>query len=172
MKNIEITLNDIKILTEWVNENNDIKEFSLNYQGLELFISRNEEVKGRLNLESSHVVPEKKPSNEIFIDDAVSISKKEPSSKEVINKKEEIKENEVIIKAPMVGTFYKSSSPDTPAFVEVGQAVKPDSVLCIIEVMKLMNNLEAKVNGTVKEIYVEDNQAVEFGQPLMLIIKD
>ena len=72
----------------------------------------------------------------------------------------------------MVGTFYKSPKPGAPAFVEVGQEVTSKTIVCIIEVMKLMNNLEAKVNGRVKEIYVEDQQPVEFGQPIMLIEKE
>ena len=75
-------------------------------------------------------------------------------------------ENEHLITAPMVGTFYKSPKPGAPAFVEVGQEVTSKTIVCIIEVMKLMNNLEAKVNGRVKEIYVEDQQPVEFGQTI------
>jgi acetyl-CoA carboxylase biotin carboxyl carrier protein len=81
-------------------------------------------------------------------------------------------ENEHLITAPMVGTFYMSPKPGAPAFVEIGQSVESKSVVCIIEVMKLMNNLEAKVNGRVKEIYVEDQQPVEYGQPIMLIEKE
>jgi len=83
-----------------------------------------------------------------------------------------VADNEHLITAPMVGTFYMSPKPGAPAFVEIGQQVEPKSVVCIIEVMKLMNNLEAKVNGRVKEIYVEDQQPVEYGQPIMLIEKE
>ena len=81
-------------------------------------------------------------------------------------------EGEVAITAPMVGTFYRSPKPGDPPFVEVGAAVNEDTVLCIIEVMKLMNSLEAKVAGVVTRILVEDSQPVEHGQPLMFIKLD
>jgi acetyl-CoA carboxylase biotin carboxyl carrier protein len=74
-----------------------------------------------------------------------------------------------IMKAPMVGTFYRSSGPDAAAFVEVGQTVKEGDTLCIIEAMKLMNEIEADVSGVIKAIQVENGQAVEFGQPMFLI---
>ena len=69
-------------------------------------------------------------------------------------------------KSPMVGTFYRAASPSTPAFVEVGQTVKAGDTLCIIEAMKLMNEIEAEKSGVVKEILVENGQPVEFGEPL------
>ena len=72
-------------------------------------------------------------------------------------------------KSPMVGTFYRAASPSTPAFVEVGQTVKADDTLCIIEAMKLMNEIEAEKSGVVKEILVENGQPVEFGEPLFII---
>jgi len=74
-----------------------------------------------------------------------------------------------VMKAPMVGTFYRSSSPESGPFVEVGQAVKAGDTLCIIEAMKLMNEIEADVAGTVKAILAENGQAVEYGQPLFVI---
>jgi acetyl-CoA carboxylase biotin carboxyl carrier protein len=70
------------------------------------------------------------------------------------------------IKAPMPGTFYRSPSPTAEPFVKVGDLVEPDSVICIIEAMKLMNNIEAEVSGVVAKIYVENGQPVEYGQPL------
>ena len=73
------------------------------------------------------------------------------------------------VKSPMVGTFYRASGPGAKAFVEVGQAIKPGDTLCIIEAMKLLNEIEAEVAGTVKEILVENGQAVEYGQVLFLI---
>ena len=73
------------------------------------------------------------------------------------------------VKSPMVGTFYRSPSPGASPFVELGQAVKPGDTLCIIEAMKLLNEIEAEVAGTVKECLVENGQAVEYGQPLFLI---
>ncbi len=71
--------------------------------------------------------------------------------------------------SPMVGTFYRSPSPDAPAFVEVGQAVRVGDVLCIVEAMKMMNQIEADRAGTVTAIHVEDGEPVEFDQPLVTI---
>jgi len=73
------------------------------------------------------------------------------------------------IKSPMVGTFYRAPGPNAAAFVEVGQQVKAGDTLCIIEAMKLMNEIEAEKSGTVKEILVENGTPVEFGEPLFII---
>lgn len=74
-----------------------------------------------------------------------------------------------VVKSPMVGSFYRSPSPGANAFVEVGQVVKQGDTLCIIEAMKLLNEIEADVSGTVKSILVENGQPVEFGEPLFII---
>ena len=74
-----------------------------------------------------------------------------------------------VVKAPMVGTFYRSPSPDAKAFVEVGQSVKEGDTICIIEAMKLMNEIEADASGVVKAILVENGQPVEYGQPLFIL---
>jgi acetyl-CoA carboxylase biotin carboxyl carrier protein len=73
------------------------------------------------------------------------------------------------VKAPMVGTFYRSPSPGANTFVEIGQSVKQGDTLCIIEAMKLLNEIEADVSGTIKAILVENGQPVEFGEPLFII---
>jgi acetyl-CoA carboxylase biotin carboxyl carrier protein len=73
------------------------------------------------------------------------------------------------LKSPMVGTFYRAPSPGAPPFVEIGQAVSKGQTLCIIEAMKLLNEIESDVTGTVKAILVENGQPVEYGQPLFLI---
>ena len=74
-----------------------------------------------------------------------------------------------VVKSPMVGTFYRSSAPGAPAFVEVGQSIKQGDTLCIIEAMKLLNEIDAEVSGVVTKILVENGQPVEFGQPLFVI---
>ena len=73
------------------------------------------------------------------------------------------------VKSPMVGTFYRAASPGAKAFVEVGDSVEVGDTLCIIEAMKLMNEIEADKSGVVKQILVENGQPVEFGQPLIVI---
>ncbi|MQR01357.1 acetyl-CoA carboxylase biotin carboxyl carrier protein [Glaciimonas soli] len=74
-----------------------------------------------------------------------------------------------VVKSPMVGTFYRSSSPGTPPFVEVGAEIKEGQTVCIIEAMKLLNEIEADASGKILKILVENGQPVEFGQPLFII---
>jgi acetyl-CoA carboxylase biotin carboxyl carrier protein len=74
-----------------------------------------------------------------------------------------------VIKSPMVGTFYRSATPGGPAFVEIGSPVKSGDTLCIIEAMKLLNEIDADVSGVVTQILVENGQPVEFGQPLFVV---
>jgi acetyl-CoA carboxylase biotin carboxyl carrier protein len=74
-----------------------------------------------------------------------------------------------VVKSPMVGTFYRSASPGTKAFVEVGQSVNIGDTLCIIEAMKILNQIEADKNGTVAKVLVENAEPVEYGQPLFII---
>jgi acetyl-CoA carboxylase biotin carboxyl carrier protein len=73
------------------------------------------------------------------------------------------------IKSPMVGTFYRQSAPGAKPFVEVGQAIKAGETVCIIEAMKLLNEIESDSDGVIKEILVENGQPVEFGQPLFIL---
>lgn len=74
-----------------------------------------------------------------------------------------------VVKSPMVGTFYRSANPNSPPFVDIGSVVKEGDTLCIVEAMKLMNEIEADKSGTVKAALVENGQPVEYGQPLFVI---
>jgi acetyl-CoA carboxylase biotin carboxyl carrier protein len=74
-----------------------------------------------------------------------------------------------VVKSPMVGTFYRAASPDAKAFVDVGSSVNTGDTLCIIEAMKLLNEIESEFSGTIKKIFVENGQPVEYGEPLFLI---
>jgi len=78
-------------------------------------------------------------------------------------------DNYITIKSPMIGTFYRKASPDKPAFVEVGAEVAPGKVVCIIEAMKLFNEIESEVKGTIVKVLVEDATPVEYDQPLFLV---
>jgi acetyl-CoA carboxylase biotin carboxyl carrier protein len=78
-------------------------------------------------------------------------------------------DNYITIKSPMIGTFYRRSTPDKPAFAEVGTAIEPGKVLCIIEAMKLFNEIESEVKGTIVKVLVDDASPVEYDQPLFLV---
>ena len=90
-------------------------------------------------------------------------------TKEKPDVKPEALDEENIVKAPMVGTFYIKPSPDAKTYVEVGSKVKKGEVLCIIEAMKLMNEVESEFDGEIKEILVKDGEPVEYGKPLFRI---
>jgi len=74
-----------------------------------------------------------------------------------------------IVKSPMVGTFYRAPSPESPVFTDVGQKVGAETVVCIIEAMKVMNEIQAELSGTITEVLVENGEAVEYGQPLFKV---
>jgi len=78
-------------------------------------------------------------------------------------------DNLVTIKSPMIGTFYRKPSPDKPNFAEIGTEITPGKTICIIEAMKLFNEIEAEISGTIVKILVEDNSPVEYDQPLFLV---
>jgi acetyl-CoA carboxylase biotin carboxyl carrier protein len=77
--------------------------------------------------------------------------------------------NTVIIKSPMIGTFYRSSSPDKPSFVNVGDEIKPGQVICIVEAMKLFNEIESEISGRIIKVLIDDATPVEYDQPLFLV---
>ena len=78
--------------------------------------------------------------------------------------------NGFVVKSPMVGTFYRTPAPTSPAFVEIGQSVKKGDILCIVEAMKMMNHIEAETSGVIESILVENGQPVEYDQPLFTIV--
>ncbi len=82
---------------------------------------------------------------------------------------EVVADNLITIKSPMIGTFYRSSAPDKPAFVNVGDETEPGKVVCIIEAMKLFNEIESEVKGKIVKVLAEDASPVEFDQPLFLV---
>jgi acetyl-CoA carboxylase biotin carboxyl carrier protein len=101
------------------------------------------------------------------VPDAFAVSKS--SSEEVVVESVEDTSKHLEIKSPMIGTFYRRSSPDKPNFVEVGKEIKKGDVICIIEAMKLFNEIEAEVTGKVVKVLVDDSTPVEYDQPLFIV---
>ena len=99
----------------------------------------------------------------------VKIENNEKEEQKIIDSKTSNNENRKIVKAPMVGTFYLKPSPTSEAYVEIGKTVKKGDTLCIIEAMKLMNEIESEFDGKIIEICVKDGEAVEYGKPLFVI---
>lgn len=123
---------------------------------LDMETNKQQQVKTVVVKESDSVQIAATPVNEIaFTDEAQE------------DKKEKVTGN--VVKSPLVGTFYRASSPDSEPFVKVGDTVKKGQVLAIVEAMKLMNEIESEFDGTVKEILVENEQMVEYGQALFVI---
>lgn len=174
-------LHDLKSLLKWANLSDDIQELQIKYGDVELAMSR---TPGGLNRPAP--VPEAAPAAAPAATPAqeaapASAPAAEPESKPASAQAEAPKEEPQAsgsgepsaegetVKAPMVGTFYAAPKPGADPFVKVGDEVEVGQVLCIVEVMKLMNNIESKVAGTVKEILVDNEDAVEHGQPIMVI---
>lgn len=159
---------ELQAIVDWVQLTDDIRELSIKFGDVELYISRD----GRSSRDSgapthgtSGAIASTPTPESPALPGPVSVETKTPPT----SPDDALAPDEIFVRAPMVGTFYASPKPGAPSFVAVGDPVKPDTVLCIVEVMKLMNSIEAKVDGTVSQILIEDNQAVEYGQPLMII---
>ncbi len=93
----------------------------------------------------------------------------EESKEKVIENKKESSEEYKVVKSPMVGTFYSKSSPDAKPYVEVGSKIKKGDILCIVEAMKLMNEIESEFDGEIAEVCVKDGEMVDYGKPLFKI---
>ena len=149
---------ELKKLVELV-ENAAITHLSIDENGTKI------EIKKEIQETNSVVLPQAAVATPIAQPPvAAAVEQQEPAAKP--------KDKNVIeIKAQMVGTFYHSANPDSPPFVKVGDTIKKGSVICIIEAMKLFNEIEAEEDGIIEEICVPNESAVEYGQPLFLIKK-
>jgi len=107
------------------------------------------------------------PANSPVITEVVSSAKVEQSIKEKVEEK--VQSNKLEIKSPIVGTFYRSPAPDADPYVQVGDIINKGTVLCIVEAMKLMNEIESDIDGKIVKIMVDNGKPVEYNQPLFLI---
>ncbi len=152
---VDMKIEFIRKLVEIVEQSN-IGEIEISRFGTRIRISKN----GSRMIQAPPVqVVEKEASPPV----------KETESKVEEKKEEKRPSNLVSIKAPLVGTFYRAPAPDAPPFVEVGDIVKPGQTVCIIEAMKVMNEIKSEVSGRIVEILVKNEEPVEYGQELFLI---
>lgn len=173
--------NELKSLLEWVNQSGDIEELSIKYGDIELALSKTPGGLSHLKAAPAAApapapaAPEA-PKAEAPAPEPAPAPAAAPAPAEAPKEEAPKPEaapasssNGVEVKSPMVGTFYAAPKPGADPFVKVGDTVEVGQVLCIVEVMKLMNNIEAKTAGTVTEILVDNEDAVEHGQTLMII---
>jgi acetyl-CoA carboxylase biotin carboxyl carrier protein len=158
-----LNLNEIKEIMKTLDEYS-IKTFKFEHEGLKLEIEK----ESKHNFLSEQV-EENQASNHSLSQPAKGIEE-ETKPVETTLKQNEQDVHQVL--SPMVGTFYSRSNPETDPFVQIGTNVQADQVVCVLEAMKLFNEIQAEVSGEVVEILVEDGQIVEYGQPLLVIKKD
>lgn len=181
--------NELKSLLDWVNQSGDIEELSIKYDDIELALSKTPGGLSHLKAAPAPAAPAPAPA----APPAPALAPEAPQAAASASAPAEAPAQEaaapapapapepkadtaaagsgngVEVKSPMVGTFYASPKPGADPFVKVGDTVEVGQVLGIVEVMKLMNNIEAKTAGTVNEILAENEDAVEHGQTLMII---
>ena len=151
---------DLKAIKQVVElmRSSELSEFEIEEEGFKLRLSRKQ---GKTQI----INPAPMAAHAIAPIDATLTPAKLNTSKAP----DEEDKNSFIIKSPMVGTFYRAASPESPAFVKIGDKVSADSIVCIIEAMKVMNEIQAETSGTISEILVENGEAVEYGQPLFKV---
>lgn len=164
-----VNMDELRELIQLVNEN-DFSEFELEREGFRVRFRRGSEINetrsSSLSAPRELAAPDGAPTTEYS---SPKSAPAHPGAKAQTAASED--QDLFIITSPIVGTFYRSASPNAEVFVKIGSRVESDSVVCIIEAMKLMNEIQAETTGEVAKIYVENGQPVEYGQPLFGIKK-
>lgn len=159
-----MNIKEIKELVKML-DGTDITELTFESEGSKVSIK-----KGTITSNINHQTPLMQYPSPTMTPPAIASAQPNPATA----KEEQIEElgpNQVVITAPMVGTFYRAPSPESEPYVEVGQNVENGQVVCIIEAMKLMNEIESEWRGKIVKILVENAQPVEYGQPLFVLEK-
>ena len=153
---------DLKAIKQVVElmQRSELSEFEIEEEGFKLRLSRKQ---GKTQI----IHPAPLAATPIASLTATPIHTETPKTEAV----ETEDKNTFVIKSPMVGTFYCAASPESPAFVKLGDTINPDTIVCIIEAMKVMNEIQAETSGTISEILVENGETVEYGQPLFKVKK-
>lgn len=150
-----------------------ISEFTYENDGTSITLKKNDS--SALSVEALEALTESQAQTSAVIvdkDDRPAANKAQVQRDDEASKSVDVQEDETdlhTIESPMVGTFYAAPSPEQPAFVKVGQKVTEETVVCIVEAMKLFNEIEAEVKGEIVEVLVENGQLVEYGQPLFFV---
>ncbi len=162
-----MNIKEIQKLIKFVSKSK-AKEVSLELKDFKITIKTGDD--GNKD-QQNPVIPTQNQPIIIKKDDLETDYKLDPSQKKITPTSEKLSENEnlITVKSPIIGTFYRKPSPDKESFVEVGGYIKEGDVLCVIEAMKLFNEIESEVSGKIVKILVEDSSPVEFDQPLFLI---
>ncbi len=155
-----VNMDELRELVQLINEN-DFNEFELEREGFR--------VRFRRGMEISEVARRELTAGGSATEPSPTLAPSHPGAKAQTEASED--QDLYIIPSPIVGTFYRAASPNSDSFVKIGSIVEADSVVCIIEAMKLMNEIQAETAGEVAKIYVENGQPVEYGQPLFGIRK-
>jgi acetyl-CoA carboxylase biotin carboxyl carrier protein len=153
-------LAQIKQILDLVREH-ELSEFEIEHEGLRLKI--------RKDVNGAHVVAHAAPVAQAVAALAASAPAPVAGSAPSVSDLEESEIELAVVKSPIVGTFYRSSEPGSPAFADIGSSVKKGDVLCIIEAMKLMNEIDSEYDGEIVNIYVENGQPVQYGERLFAI---
>lgn len=146
-----MNIKEIKEMINLMNENG-LMELEIEKDGMRIRLKKTQEAKEM----TGPVVVEREISEKL-------------KSRETAETARAAKELSVEIKAPMVGTFYRAPQPEAPPYAEAGQVIEPGQVICIIEAMKLMNEIKSEIKGKILEVLVDNAEPVEFGQPMFLI---
>lgn len=163
-KNMSMDLKEIQALIKFVSTN-AVDEVEISRKDFKLVIKKNP-----VQVTTAQVVQAPVTIAQPVSAPAVASASPSPAASAPVEVAKEAKtDNLITIKAPMVGTFYRASNPDTPSFVNVGDEVKPGKVVCIIEAMKLFNEIESEVSGRIVKVLVENATPVEYDQPLFLV---
>lgn len=152
---------DIKLIKQVVDlmKRSELAEFEIEEEGFKLRLSRN-------NGGTTQVIQAAAPAAPAAPAGAPQPAASAPAADAAAPAEEK---GISIIKSPMVGTFYRSPSPESPPFADIGKKVSADSVVCIIEAMKVMNEIQSEISGVITDMLVEDGEAVEYGQPLFKV---
>ncbi|NCU16783.1 acetyl-CoA carboxylase biotin carboxyl carrier protein [Pallidibacillus pasinlerensis] len=170
-----LKIQEIRELIRLVDQSS-LDEFKLQHDGLKITMKKNKSVvvnEQPVTKEVEAVASVAQPVTQPVEQATPSVEVQAQPKVEQVEAKEEtsavVDENLHKITSPMVGTFYRKPNPDAEPYVKVGDKVNSDTIVCIVEAMKLFNEIEAEVEGEIVEILVEDGQLVEFGQPLFLV---